>query len=178
MTDGRRVVYVIGFGAPPVLHLHEFLQLLDERGWDPYVSLSPTAASWVDVDNLAKISGHPVRVESRGPHESDPLPSADAIVAAPLTFNALNKWAAGISDTLAGGILNEALGLGIPVTAALCIKDPLRRHPGYSESVQRLRDAGVTLMDGASITVRSDTGSLNINWALVTPSRSRSMPAE
>ena len=50
LTDARRVAYVIGFSAPPVLHLHDFIALLRERDWDPYVILSPTAATWVDID--------------------------------------------------------------------------------------------------------------------------------
>jgi hypothetical protein len=36
-----------------------------------------------------------------------PLPPADAIAVAPATYNTINKWAAGISDTLALGILCE-----------------------------------------------------------------------
>jgi Flavoprotein len=110
MTERRRVAYV-GFSAPPVLQLAKCLELLRERGWDSYVTLSPTAATWVDVDHLAKVSGHRVRVAPRTPSEPDPLPDADAVLASPLTFNSLCKWAAGISDTLALGILNESLGL-------------------------------------------------------------------
>src|SRR5581483_10240388 len=128
-----------GFSAPPVLHLADFLGLLQDEGWDTYLILSPTAASWVDLDALAETSGHPVRVEPRRPPEPDPLPLADAVIAAPMTFNSLNKWAAGISDTLASGLLNEALGLELPVVAALCVKDPLRRHPAYSANVERLK---------------------------------------
>jgi flavoprotein len=37
-------------------------------------------------------------------------------VVAPATFNTINKWAQGISDTLALGLLNEATGLGLPST--------------------------------------------------------------
>lgn len=40
------------------------------------------------------------------------MPPADAIAVASATFNTINKWAAGISDTLALGILCEAYGFG------------------------------------------------------------------
>lgn len=39
------------------------------------------------------------------------LPLATAIAVVPATFNTINKWVAGISDTFALGILNEAIGL-------------------------------------------------------------------
>jgi flavoprotein len=38
-------------------------------------------------------------------------------VVAPAAFNTINKWAAGISDTLAHGLLTEAIGKGLPVVA-------------------------------------------------------------
>jgi flavoprotein len=45
------------------------------------------------------------------------------------TFNTVNKWAAGISDTLALGILCEAYGMGIP-TAVLPYLNPAQSaHP-------------------------------------------------
>jgi phosphopantothenoylcysteine synthetase/decarboxylase len=147
MTGAQRVAYVIACSAPPVLDLARLLELLTERGWASYVILTPVAATWVDVDALADASDHPVRVEPRTPADPDPLPPADAVIAAPLTFNSLNKWAAGISDTLALGLLNEALGLGLPIIAAPCIKEALRRHPVYPCSVDRLRSAGVTVLD-------------------------------
>jgi phosphopantothenoylcysteine decarboxylase len=164
VTAARPVVYVLAFSAPPLLHLQDFIALLRDEGWDPYVVLSPTAATWVDTNLLSSVSGHPVRVEPRTPAEQDPLPPAAAIVAAPLTFNSLNKWAAGISDTLALGLLNEAIGIGLPITAALCIKSELQRHPAYKVSWQVLERAGVNVLDPTAIVVRSETGGANFDW--------------
>jgi phosphopantothenoylcysteine synthetase/decarboxylase len=164
VTDVRPVVYVIAFSAPPVLHLQDFIALLSDDGWDPYVVLSPTAATWVDIEFVSSVSGHPVRVEPRTPAEQDPLPLAAAIVAAPLTFNSLNKWAAGISDTLALGLLNEAIGLGLPITAALCVKSELQRHPAYRTSLHILERAGVAVLEPASVVVRSATGETDLDW--------------
>lgn len=117
-----------------VLDLDGFLRRLAVRGWDSYVVLSPTATTWVDVEWLAAVSGHPVRVEPRTPSDPDPLPPADAVFAALLTFNSVNKWAAGVSDALALGLLNEALGLGLPVAAAPWVKEALRRHRRMSRT--------------------------------------------
>jgi hypothetical protein len=167
VTERRRVAYVIGFSAPPVLQLDECLTLLRERNWDSYVILSPVAATWVDVDHLAKVSKHPVRVVPRTPSEPDPLPDADALLAAPLTFNSLCKWAAGISDTLALGILNESLGLPAPVTAAPCIKKALRAHPAYLPSKDRLAGSGVRVLDPDRLVSRRSNGSAVLDWTSV-----------
>lgn len=169
MTGARRVAYVIACSAPPVLDLSRLLELLHERDWDTYVILTPTAATWVDVDALADASGHQVRVEPRLPGQPNPLPPADVVIAAPLTFNTLNKWAAGINDTLALGLLNEALGLGLPIIAAPCIKGALQQHPAYPGNVDRLRLAGVTMLDSDQVVVRSAVVPV-LDWRLVLPS--------
>ncbi|MQA97015.1 MAG: hypothetical protein GEV11_21080 [Streptosporangiales bacterium] len=51
----------------------------------------------------------------RGCGQQPRSPRADAVIVAPATYNTVNKWASGISDTYALGILAEAPGLGIPV---------------------------------------------------------------
>lgn len=169
MTKAPRVAYVIACSAPPVLDLPRFLGLLHDHGWDPYVILTPTAATWVDVDQLAAVSGHAVRAEPRRPNDPDPLPTAEAVVAAPLTFNSLNKWAAGISDTLALGLLNETLGLGLPITAAPCIKEALRTHPAYAGSVDTLSAAGVEMLAPERVIVPVPDGSPTLDWSRVLP---------
>jgi phosphopantothenoylcysteine synthetase/decarboxylase len=173
MMGIRRVAYVIGFSAPPVLQLDECIALLRERDWDSYVILSPTAATWVDIDHLAKVSEHPVRITPRTPSEPDPLPDADALLAAPLTFNSLCKWAAGISDTLALGILSESLGLPAPVTAAPCIKKALRAHPAYQPGVARLEEAGVSILDPDAHVSRGPDGLAVLDWPSVVSSATR-----
>ena len=169
MTGATQVVYVIACSAPPVLDLPRFLGLLHEHGWDPYVILTPTAATWVDVDQLAAISGHAVRVEPRRSDDPDPLPPAEAVIVAPLTFNSLNKWAAGISDTLALGLLNETLGLGLPITAALCIKEALRGHPVYARSVVTLSTAGVAVLASERVIASVPDSLPTFDWSRVLP---------
>lgn len=165
--ENTRRVYVIASAAPPVLHLADLITALRDYGWESCVIATPTAASWIEIDALAQQTGFPVRVHARHPNEQDPLPPADAIVAAPITFNTLNKWAAGISDTLAAGLLNEALGLGLPVIAAPVIKSTLRTHPAYSTSNTILRTAGVVMLDPDAIAVMLPNGSLTLDWQQV-----------
>ena len=107
--------------APPVLWLADLFPMLRRRGWIPHPVLTPVAATW---SMRPRLSGcrNPLRVEPRSPGEEDPLPLGDTVLAAPLTFNTLNKLVCGISDTLALGLLNELLGADAPIIAAPCIK--------------------------------------------------------
>lgn len=163
----RRTLYLIATAAPPVRQLDEPCRLAIEEGWDPCVILTPTAADWVDVDRLAELTSKPVRVHPRRPDEQDPLPMADAILAAPLTFNTINKWAGGISDTLALGLLNELLVDGPPILAVPCAKPALRAHPAYPVSIRRLIAAGVVLQEQDDVTSRGADGLPVFDWLTV-----------
>jgi phosphopantothenoylcysteine decarboxylase len=78
--------------------------------------------------------------------EPDVLPAADALLVAPATFNTLNKWAAGISDDLVLGLINEAIGLGIPILAIPYLKAALAAHPTLANSRRTRHDTGVELI--------------------------------
>lgn len=100
----------------------------------------------MDLLALDKLTGHLVRYDYKQPDEPDALPSTDAIAVAPATFNTINKWAHGSSDTLALGILNEAIGLGVPIIAVPVPNSALAKHPAFRESIDRLRAWGVRLI--------------------------------
>jgi len=63
--------------------------------------VTPQASKFVDLALLEQLTGYAVRSDYKRPEEPDVLPRTDAIVVFPATFNTLNKWALGISDTLA-----------------------------------------------------------------------------
>jgi hypothetical protein len=58
----------------------------------------------------------------------------------------VNKWSSGAGDTLALGILNEAIGLDVPIIAVPFPNVALARHPAFAESIGRLRSWGVVLL--------------------------------
>ncbi|HEX2300447.1 MAG TPA: flavoprotein [Pseudonocardiaceae bacterium] len=153
---GRPVVYVIGGAAPPIFDIEQLLQLLREHGWQPCLILTPTAANWINVSHFGELAGCPIRTEPRLPGEEDSLPMANAVLTAPLTFNTTNKWAAGINDTLALGVLNELLSEDVSIVAAPCVKAGLRKHPSYSNSCGLLADCGVLFLDPEETVVRRD----------------------
>ncbi|WP_158851142.1 flavoprotein [Saccharothrix deserti] len=167
MSQNRGSVYLVVTGAPPVLRIDEFVTLLSKQGWRVSLIATPTAASWIDLDALAAEAGCLARVTARPPGEQDSLPTADLVIAAPLTFNSLNKWAAGISDCVALGVLNELLGAEIPIIAAPCVKALLRKHPAYADSVERLTQCGVVMLDPDAVTTRAEDGLATFDWTQI-----------
>jgi Flavoprotein len=146
---GGFVLYLVVCAAPPVFEVRTLVAAAMGRGYDVCLVCTPTAAHWLrdDLGELAALTGHPVRSAYKEPAEPDVLPAADGMLVAPLTFNTLNKWAAGISDTLALGLINEAVGNHLPIVARLCLNAPLAAHPATSVSIATLRGAGVIFHD-------------------------------
>jgi phosphopantothenoylcysteine synthetase/decarboxylase len=142
----RRVLYVVACGGRPAGDLSAFVEEAQEAGWEVCVVATPSALKFMDLPRLGELTGHAVRYDYKQPEEPDVLPPADAMIVAPATFNTINKWAAGISDTLALGLLNEAVGLGLPVVAVPFPNIALAQHPAFRRSVSDLRAYGVRLL--------------------------------
>ncbi len=122
--ESRRVLYIVACGGRPAGDLPAFVMEAQEAGWEVCVVATPSALKFMDLPRLAELTEHAVRYDYKQPEEPDVLPPADAMIVAPATFNTINKWAAGISDTLALGLLNEAVGLGLPVIAVPPLPTP------------------------------------------------------
>jgi phosphopantothenoylcysteine synthetase/decarboxylase len=144
------VLYLVACGAPPAADLVEVVPRFQVAGWRVAAIATPMAARFIDVMRLADITGLPVRSEYKEPNAPDVHPPADAVAVAPASFNTINKWAAGISDTLALGILNELLASGLPIAVGVWAKPALRAHPAYAASERVLAGAGVTFLPGGS----------------------------
>nr|WP_243773815.1 flavoprotein [Actinomadura barringtoniae] len=116
-------------------------------GWVVRVIATPMGAKFLDVERLETLTGAPVRTSFREPHEtSNGLPPADAVVAVPVTFNSVNKWALGITDTVAVGMLCEHVGMGVPTVAVPQVKEELARHAAFQPNLEVLRSMGVRVM--------------------------------
>ena len=146
MTDSKPVLYVVAGGGPPAADLADFVRSAQQQGWDVCVIATPDGARFLDAGELARLTGHPVRDRYKDPRDPDVLPPADAFVIAPATFNTINKLAGGISDTLALGLVNEAVGLGLPIIAVPWPNTALARHPAFRRSLAELRDWGITII--------------------------------
>jgi Flavoprotein len=146
-----RVLYLIACAAPPALHVRSVIAQAQERGWDACLILTPTAARWLDPESqdLEKLTGHPLRSAYKLPGEPDALPSPDAILVAPASSNTINKWALGISDNLALGLITEGIGKRLPIVAMPYLNQAQAAHPAFARSVSALQDAGVNVLLGA-----------------------------
>lgn len=140
------VLYVVACGGRPAAQLADHLPDWQADGWRTCVIATPMAMNFIDGEALERVSGHVVRFAYKQPDEPDALPHADAIVIAPATFNTINKIVSGSSDTLALGILNEAIGLGLPIVAVPTPNVALARHPAFAASVATLRTWGVRVL--------------------------------
>ena len=145
-ADTRPVLYVVACGAYPAGQLPAFVRDAQAQGWEVCVIATPDGTKFLDAGNLSGLTGYPVRFRYKCPDEPDVLPSPDALVVAPATFNTVNKWAQGISDTLALGLLNEAVGLGLPMIVVPWPNAALAAHPVFVRSVATLREWGVALL--------------------------------
>ncbi|MGM9335690.1 flavoprotein [Streptomyces sp. TR1341] len=135
-----------------------------ERQWDVGVVATPQGLGFLDVAAVEARTGYPIRSAWRKPGDPRPLPPADAITVAPATFNTINKWAAGISDTLALGILCEAYGMGIPIAVLPYLNAAQAAHPAYRQSLERLTEMGVRLGSYEPHRPKADGGAQRFRW--------------
>jgi hypothetical protein len=150
-TPKQQVLYIVTCAAPPAMDVQVLVDLAQQDGWDVCLIATPRAFQWLDVPGLSARTGHPVRYDDKLPGEPDVLPDPDAIVVAPATFNTINKWAAGIADTLALGLLCEATGRGLPVVVLPYLNAAQAEHPALAESIERLRQLGVRVLFGPDV---------------------------
>jgi phosphopantothenoylcysteine synthetase/decarboxylase len=149
VTDGSpsRVLSVIACGAGPATAISALISQASERGWTVQVIATPAALDFLDAAAVEKQTRRPVRSQYRKPGEPR-SEKADAIVVAPATYNTINKWAQGISDTYALGVLAETTGLGVPIVVMPFVNSALASRPPFRRSVDALRAEGVRILLG------------------------------
>jgi Flavoprotein len=145
------VLYLIACAAPPAREVTRLIDAAQGEGWDTCLLATPSAVKFLDVPALAKQTGHPVRCDYKDPSDPDSLPSPDAVIVAPATVNTINKWAAGICDTLALGILVEGIGKNLPIVAMPFTNYAQAAHPAFEENIGKLRSWGVSVLYGPDV---------------------------
>ncbi|MFC5906669.1 flavoprotein [Streptacidiphilus monticola] len=150
ISDRAPVLYLLGSAAPPVLNIAVAVEQAQAAGWSVCLGLTPTAAGWLApyLPGLEALTGHPVRTSYKLPGEPDVWPAADVVLLAPATFNTLNRWALGLTDSFVLGYACEALGRGIPTVAQPCLNAGLAAHPAHARSLEALTAAGAQILPG------------------------------
>ena len=144
----RGILYNIVCAASTAALVPNFVKQAQARGWNVCVITTPQGTKFLDIPLVERLTGYPVRSEYKRPEEPDVLPRADAIVVFPATFNTINKWALGIADTLALGILCEYTGLKMPIVTVPCFRTGggLDGHPAFFRSLHMLKEYGVRVL--------------------------------
>ncbi|MET7378039.1 flavoprotein [Streptomyces sp. NPDC005526] len=159
-------LYVVVCGAGVAADVGELIAAAQKRDWEVGVIATPVAmGGFFDTEAVQAQTGRRIRSAWRTPGDPRPFPPPDAVAVAPATFNTVNKWAAGIADTLALATLCEAAGLGVPVAVLPCVADALAAHPAYQESLRRLRAMGVRFAEPYSGEPVAGGGRPEFGWA-------------
>ena len=145
------VLYILVCGSPIARDVGLLVDLAQRDGWEVCVITTPDGRKFVDVAALHQQTGHPVRTYYKSPGDPDVLPEADAMIVAPATVNTVNKWAAGITDTLVLGLLVEGYGYGVPTAVVPYTNKVMALHPSLHESLAKLRDWGVHVLYGEDV---------------------------
>jgi phosphopantothenoylcysteine synthetase/decarboxylase len=142
-----RVLSVIVTGAGPATDIGKLVTLAIERGWLVQVIATPAALEFFDAEAIEKQTGNPVKSQYSKPG-SPRSRIPDAIVVVPATYNTINKWANGISDTYALGVLAEITGMDTPIVVLPFVNSALASRTPFRRSVESLRSEGVRILFG------------------------------
>ncbi|WDZ92270.1 flavoprotein [Nocardiopsis sp. HUAS JQ3] len=134
-----RTLYLVLSGAPAPEGAAELVRAFQNRDWRVTVLSTPTGVRFHDQERLEELTGEPVRVDFRRPGTGKSLPPADAVLACPLTFNTVNKFAQGIADNFAVSLLCEMVGYRVPTVVVPHCKPQLASHPAFARSLETLR---------------------------------------
>lgn len=142
----NRTLYLLSCASPVARLVPDVVKRMQNAGWNVCVITTPHGVRFLDIPLLEQLTGYPVRSEYKHPDAPDILPRAQALLVFPATFNTLNKWALGISDTLVVGLLCEYTGLRIPIVAVPVTGEGLDKHPALQRSMRMLKRYGVSIL--------------------------------
>lgn len=146
-SEPSQVLSIVVCGAGVAVEVATFVKLAIARGWTVQVIATPAAIEFFDQAAIEALTGTPVRSQYSAPG-SPRSRIPDAIAVAPATYNTINKWALGISDTYALGVLAEQTGLGVPIVVLPFVNAALANRAPFQQSVKSLRAEGVSILLG------------------------------
>jgi phosphopantothenoylcysteine synthetase/decarboxylase len=143
----NHVLSIIVCGAGPAAEIATFVKLAIDRGWTVQVISTPAALEFFDQGAIEALTGTPVRGHYSAPGSPrSRIPVAIAV--APATYNTINKWAQGISDTHALGVLAEQTALDVPIVVLPFVNAALASRTPFKQSMKSLRAEGVSILLG------------------------------
>jgi phosphopantothenoylcysteine synthetase/decarboxylase len=141
------ILTVVVCGAGPATEIGTLVKLAIDRDWTVQLVATPAALDFFNQEAIEKLTGNSVRSQYSKPGSPRSV-IPDAIIVAPATYNTINKWAQGISDTYALGILAEMTGLDTPIVVLPFVNSALANRVPFRQSVETLRSEGVHILLG------------------------------
>jgi len=131
----------------------QLVEPLLSMGYRVAVTLTPTAATWLDAigetGRIEAVTGYPVRHAPRLPSEDSPHPDVDCYAVAPASANTVAKLALGIADNQALAQVCEAIGeRRRPVIVFPRVNAAHAGHPAWAAHIATLQSAAVHLVYG------------------------------
>jgi phosphopantothenoylcysteine synthetase/decarboxylase len=133
--------------AGPAATVSTLITLAQDSGSTVQVIATPSALSFLPAAAVERQTGRPVKSQYSKPGVPRSL-KPEAVIVAPATYNTINKWAQGISDTYALGVLAEITGLRIPIVVLPFVNTALASRAPFRRSVASLRGEGVRVVLG------------------------------
>ncbi|SCL48690.1 flavoprotein [Micromonospora yangpuensis] len=149
MTGGHLQIIVCGAG--PAADVTTLINTAHEQSWTAVVTATPHAVSLIDVADVERLTGAPVRTDYRkSPGVRRSLPAADALIIAPATYNSINKIALGLADNYAMTSIAELIGGQVPTVIVPFVNTALAARLPFRRAVTSLRDEGVHILLGSA----------------------------
>lgn len=128
----------------------EVLRGLQRAGCDVRVAMTRHACEFIQPLTFRALSGAYVVVDDYAPDNPDPIAhitfsqTIDLFIIAPATANILAKMANGIADDF---LTSTYLACTSPVLVAPAMNTTMWHHPATQRNVQRLKEAGVHIIE-------------------------------
>jgi phosphopantothenoylcysteine decarboxylase/phosphopantothenate--cysteine ligase len=128
----------------------EVLRGLQREGCDVRVAMTRHACEFIQPLTFRALSGTYVLVDDYAPDNPDPIAhitfsqTIDLFIIAPATANVLAKMANGIADDF---LTSTYLACTAPVLVAPAMNTTMWHHPATQRNVQRLKEAGVHIIE-------------------------------
>lgn len=147
---GKSIILCIT-GSVAAVRASELARLLMRKGAKVYPVMSAAACTLIGPDLMEWACGFKPVTTLTGAVEHVALAGnvegkADLILVAPCTANTIGKIAGGIDDTPVTTMVTTALGEKIPLIVVPAMHEPMYRHPFVMENIEKLRNAGITVM--------------------------------
>ncbi len=145
--EGRKIVLGITSSVAAVKS-PELARELMRHGADVQVVMTPNATDLITPQLMHWATGNEVVTELTGKIEHIDLAQwADLVIVAPATANTVSKISWAVDDTPVTSVVSVAMGLLKPVVLVPAMHASMYNDKLFQESLERLRKAGVHLLE-------------------------------